>query len=141
MARVTHLADTSAFARLSQPQVFAAAAPLITAGHVALCSPVAFELGFSARNPVDHEAIMSRISAFDSVPVTDSDHKRAIEIQAHLAREGQHRAISLVDALVAAVAEARDLIVLHYDSDFELIAAVTGQAHQWVIARGDADDG
>ncbi len=140
MARVTHLADTSAFARLSQPQVFAAAAPLITAGRVALCAPVAFELGFSARNPTDHEAIMSRLSAFDSVPVTDSDHKRSIEIQTNLAKDGRHRAMSLVDALVAAVAEARDLTVLHCDADFELIAAVTGQAHQWVIERGAADN-
>ncbi|MDE0701356.1 MAG: PIN domain nuclease [Acidimicrobiaceae bacterium] len=140
MARVTHLADTSAFARLSQPLVFATAAPLITAGRVALCAPVAFELGFSARNPDDHESIMSRLSAFESVPVTDSDHKRAIELQGHLAEKGLHRAISLVDALVAAVAEARQLIVLHYDADFELIAKITGQAHQWVVERGSADN-
>ncbi|MDQ3737912.1 MAG: hypothetical protein M3337_01925 [Actinomycetota bacterium] len=32
-----------------------------------------------------------------------------------------------MDAFVAAVAEARDLTVLHYDTDFELVAEVAGQ--------------
>ncbi|MDE0065665.1 MAG: hypothetical protein OXN44_02215 [Acidimicrobiaceae bacterium] len=41
---------------------------------------------------------------------------------------------------MAAVAEARQLIVLHYDADFELIAEITGQAHQWVVERGAADN-
>jgi hypothetical protein len=37
------------------------------------------------------------------------------------------------------LAEARDLVVLHYDSDFELVAEITGQAHEWVVPRGTAD--
>ena len=56
-----------------------------------------------------------------------------------LAKQGQHRLVSLTDALVAATAEARDLVVLHYDADFELIARHTGQKQQWIIARGSAD--
>ena len=139
MARATHLADTSAFARLSKPAVAAAVAPLIAEGRIALCPPVMFELGFSARNAVDHEAIMSRLDAFDSVPATNADHHRAIGIQRQLAERGQHRALSLVDALVAAVAEARQLVVLHYDADFELVAEITGQPHQWVLERGTVD--
>jgi predicted nucleic acid-binding protein len=47
--------------------------------------------------------------------------------------------LSLVDALVAAVAEARGLTVLHHDADFELVAAVTGQHHRWIVERGTAD--
>jgi hypothetical protein len=45
----------------------------------------------------------------------------------------------MVDALVAAAAEARELVVLHYDADFELVAQVTGQAHEWVVPRGSVD--
>jgi hypothetical protein len=26
--------------------------------------------------------------------------------------------------------------VLHYDADYDLIASVTGQATEWVVARG-----
>jgi len=29
--------------------------------------------------------------------------------------------------------------VLHYDSDFDLIAEVTGQRTQWVVPAGEAD--
>ena len=139
MARATHLVDTSAFTRLRKPSVLASAASLLSDGCVAVCAPVAFELGVSARSAADHRAIMGRLHAFGYVPVTDSDHRRAIEVQERLSRQGRHRALTLVDALVAAVAEARGLVVLHYDADFELIAEVTGQAHQWVVARGSAD--
>ena len=122
MARAVYLADTSAFIRITSPNVAAAFAPLVAEGRVALCAPVAFELGFSARSVADHNAIMSRVDAFESVPVTEGDHRRALDLQRLLASRGHHRALSLVDALVAAVAENRDLTVLHYDSDFELVS-------------------
>jgi predicted nucleic acid-binding protein len=73
------------------------------------------------------------------VQTTDADHERALDVQALLANRGQHRALSLVDALVAAVAEARALTVLHYDADFELVSAITGQPHRWVVQRGTVD--
>ena len=139
MARAAYLADTSVFARLSKPVVAAAAAPLIAQGQIAVCAPVVFEVGFSARSLDDHKSITSRMTAFESVPVTDGDQRRAVELQQLLAKRGQHRALSLVDALVAAVAEARDLIVLHYDADFELVAELTGQPHRWIVDRGTAD--
>jgi predicted nucleic acid-binding protein len=60
-------------------------------------------------------------------------------LQRLLVDRGQYRSLSLVDALVAAVAETRKLSVLHYDADFELVANVTGQPHQWVVAPGTAD--
>ena len=37
------------------------------------------------------------------------------------------------------VNEALNLIVLHYDSDFDSISAVTGQQCQWVIPAGSVD--
>ena len=139
MARAAFLADTSAFARVSQPAVAAAFGPLVAAGQVAVCAAVTFELGYSARNRADHDAIMSRLAAYETVPTTDGDLQRALELQHLLAARGQHRALSLVDALVAAVAESRDLTVLHYDADFELVADVTGQRQHWIVARGTAD--
>ena len=139
MARATYLADTSVFARLAKPVVTATVAPLIAQGRVAICAPVMFELGFSARSRADHHAIAHRLAAFESLPVTEGDHRRALELQLLLAERGLHRALSLVDALVAAVAESRGLTVLHYDADFELVAELTGHAHEWVVARGTAD--
>jgi len=37
---------------------------------------------------------------------------------------------------VAAVAEAHDAILLHYDRHFDLIARVTGQPAEWLARRG-----
>lgn len=118
------------FARLSKPAVAAAFAPLAAEGRIGLCAPVLFELGFSARSHEDYLALTERLGSFAAVPVTEADHRRALEVQEALAARGQHRALSLVDALVAASAEVRDLMVLHYDADFELVAEITGQAHE-----------
>ncbi len=139
MARTRYLADTSVFARLVKPPVAAVFAPLTAAGEVAMCAPVAFELGYSARNPQDYRDLTDRLSSFPPAPATEGDHRRALEVQAALAGGGQHRALSLVDGLVAAIAEARDLVVLHYDADFELVAGITGQAQEWIVPRGTAD--
>ena len=122
MARALYLADTSAFARLSKPAVLAVVAPLIALGAVAVCAPVMFELGYSARNRSDYVSLMERLEAFECMPVTDGDHRRAVEVQRLLVERGQHRSLSLVDGLVAAVAETRQLSVLHYDADFEIVA-------------------
>ena len=139
MPRLEYLADTSVFARLSKPSVAAAFAPMAVEGRVGLCPPVVFELGCSARNHEDYVALTDRLRAFAAVPVTDADHRRALEVQEALSAGGQLRALSLVDALLAAVAEARQLTIVHYDADFERVAAVTGQPHEWIVARGSVD--
>jgi predicted nucleic acid-binding protein len=41
--------------------------------------------------------------------------------------------------LVAAAAEDANLVVLHYDADFDRIAAVTGQRCEWVVPAGSID--
>ncbi len=44
-----------------------------------------------------------------------------------LADRGQHRAPSIADLMIAAIAEKSSLTVLAMDKDFDLIAEVTGQ--------------
>lgn len=60
-------------------------------------------------------------------------------MQSRLVRTGHHRGVGLPDLLIAACAELADLEVLHYDQDHALIAAVTGQAHRWVLPPGTLD--
>lgn len=139
MPRTQFLADTSVFARLAKPAVAAAFTPLAAQGLVAICSGVAFELGYACRSPADYLQLTERLYAFDSVPTTEADFRRGLDIQRALADRSRHRAISLVDGLVAAVAEAHQLSLLHYDHDFELIAKLTGQPHRWVVDPGLAD--
>ena len=59
--------------------------------------------------------------------LTPAIEDRAVEVQGQLADQGQHRAPSIPDLLVAATAELAGLTVLHVDKDFELIATLTGQ--------------
>lgn len=48
---------------------------------------------------------------------------------------GQHRT-PIPDLMLAAIAHAASAVVLHYDSDYERICAVTGQPHEWIVPRG-----
>ena len=88
MVRHQFLADTSAFARLSKPAVASAFARRAVEGRICLCTPVVFELGYSARTHGDYLALIERCSAFRSVPVTDADHRRAIEVQSQMSAKG-----------------------------------------------------
>jgi predicted nucleic acid-binding protein len=90
---------------------------------------------FSARTHEDHQRIRHRRHlAYSRVPLDDTVFDRAIEMQGLLARHGQHR-LPIPDLIIAAAAEASGLVVLHYDADFDRIAAVTGQAMEWVVPR------
>ncbi len=64
---------------------------------------------------------------------------RAMQVTALLASAGHHRAASPADLLIAAAAEAHHLTLLHYDADFERIAAVTRQPTEWVAEPGSLD--
>lgn len=63
--------------------------------------------------------------------------RRAIRAQEQLARIGQHR-LPPVDLLTAALAEAHGLGVLHYDSDYDLIAERTDLRFEsrWLAPQG-----
>jgi len=55
------------------------------------------------------------------------DRRPVRRVQLLLAGQGQHRAPSIPDVIIAAAAELAGLTVLHLDKDFELIAGITGQ--------------
>lgn len=59
--------------------------------------------------------------------LTPTIEDRAVEVQLALSDRGQHRAASIPDLLLAAIAEKAHLTVLHDDKDFDLIANLTGQ--------------
>ena len=61
--------------------------------------------------------------------------ERARQVQRMLAGRSQ-QGRKVPDLLVAATAEDAGLVVLHYDADFDRIAAVTGQTCEWVVAPG-----
>ena len=135
---LTHLADTSVLKRLADPTVRAIVEPLVQAGHLARPAICDLEIGYSARNAREWDRLMAALGAFDLVETTTQHVTRSLHVQRLLASRNQ-RGRWIPDLLVAAAAEALNLIVLHYDADFDLIRAVTKQPCQWVVAAGSID--
>ncbi len=129
------LADKSALARLDRQPVADRLGPLLLDGLVATSPIIDLEVLYSARSLSDYESLLAQRRALPSYPITQETTDRAIEVQYLLAQRGQHR-VPLPDLLIAAVAEVNNLTVIHYDADYERIAAVTGQPHEWVVPRG-----
>ncbi|MEV6095507.1 PIN domain nuclease [Nocardia sp. NPDC051981] len=135
-----HLIDTSAAARIRDDAVRAVIAGLIANRAAATCVTVDLEAGYSGRNLADLQNIAQRRRAlYVNLPVNEAIADRAREVQQLLARQGLHRSAGIVDLMTAAVAEFHDAVVVHYDADFEHIAAVTRQPHVWVVPKGTID--
>jgi predicted nucleic acid-binding protein len=140
VAAATHLLDNSVLARMAKPDVATRVEPLINAGLAATCSATDLELLFSARSGAEHRARRADLALrFAHIAIDQRAFDRATEVQGLLADEGQHRAASIPDLIVAAVAEQAELTLLHYDADFDLIATATGQPVEWVLPRGTVD--
>jgi predicted nucleic acid-binding protein len=136
-AVASHLADTSALARLHRPAVAAVLGPLIEAGLVATCGVVEFELGWATRSGAEFDEVRAdRGEGYEWLATRDEDWHRALDVQAVLWHTGRVRAVGFPDLLIAAVAERELVTLLHYDSDYDLVAEVTSQPMQWVVPRG-----
>lgn len=136
-AVATHLADTSALARLRHSTVAAALTPLIEAGLVATCAVIDLELAWATRTGAEFDQLRAdRHLGYEWLPINDGDWHRAFEVQSRLWHTGRARAVGFPDLLIAAVAEREQVTLLHYDSDLDMITGVTGQATQWVVPRG-----
>lgn len=129
------LLDTSAVKRLDHAEVRAVVEPLAMAGELGRPRICDLEVGYSARNAAEWDQLVGALDAFAPVDTTTAHVHRALQVQRLLAQRSQ-RGRKIPDLLVAAAAEELDVTVLHYDSDFDLIASVTGQRCQWVVPAG-----
>jgi predicted nucleic acid-binding protein len=135
---LTHLVDTSVLTRLGHAAVREVIEPMAARGSLARAGISDLEIGFSARSAKAWDRALDALRAFDLVE-TSSDHlRRARQVQRLLAAKHQ-RGRKIPDLLIAAAAEANSLAVLHYDTDFDRIAAVTGQPVEWVVPAGAVD--
>ena len=131
-----YLGDTSALARRRLPVVAQRLDPLLEAGLVARCTPTDLEAGFASASPAAHVHMRDERSAWPFVSIDQRVLDRAVAVQDVLAARGEQRGAKLADLLIAAAAEAAGLAVLHYDHDFDLIASVTHQPVEWIVAAG-----
>ncbi|MBA2508106.1 MAG: PIN domain nuclease [Nocardioidaceae bacterium] len=123
------LIDKSALIRLGESPNADEWAARVERGLVRISTVTRLEVGYSARSGSDLRTGLRR-PPLSSMPVeylTPAIEDRAVEVQALLADRGQHRVPGVPDVLIAATAELAGLTVLHLDTDFDLIATVTGQ--------------
>jgi Predicted nucleic acid-binding protein, contains PIN domain len=133
----TFLAGKSALTRRdTRPEVREVLEPLLVAGEVATCGIVDLELLYSAGSRATYRSLSEALRGMPRIALEEASVRRALEVQAMLAERSQHRAVPLPDLLVAACAEKAGLAILHYDADFDRIAALTGQEARWIAPRG-----
>jgi predicted nucleic acid-binding protein len=132
------IVDTSVLKRLARRAVREIVEPMAVRGELARTTICDLEVGYSARNAAEWDRLLGALEAFSLVDTTAAHMRRALQVQRLLADRSQ-RGRKIPDLLVAAAAEELGVGVLHYDADFDLICAVTGQRCQWVAAAGSLD--
>jgi len=115
------LIDKSAIARRHVTSDADDWAGRIERGLVRISTVTRSEVGHSARSAADRRSLLAEppIASMPVEYVTPRIEDRALELQSVLAQGGQHRGPSVPD-----------LLVLHVDKDFKLIADTTGQRVQ-----------
>ncbi len=135
---LTHLLDSSVLTRLHHNLVRKAIEPRTERGELGRAGIGDLEIGYSARSAAEWDRLAEALEAFELVETTADHLRRARQVQRLLAARHQ-RGRKVPDLLIAAAAEARGLTVLHYDADFDRIAAVTGQSCEWIVPAGSVD--
>lgn len=119
----------SALARMSTSPDAEKWSRLIELGQVRITTTTLLEIGHLARSEREWSDLVEDVPVIHMplATLTPRMEARALEIQRIVLRGGRHRAPSVPDLLVAAVAEEADLTVLHADNDVDLITRTTGQ--------------
>lgn len=137
MAAPIYLADTSFLVlQARHPPVRARFESLLVEGRLAACQVTALEYLNNAPDPKTYEILRGALHSHRWMDVTAAAMERALAVHRELAVRCQHRHFRLPDLIIAATAEFHGATVLHYDADYDRIAAVTGQPTEWVVARG-----
>jgi predicted nucleic acid-binding protein len=135
-----HLADTSAWVwtRAVGRELRTAFDEDVIDGQVATCDMVCLELLYSARNATEFTSLRAELDALPNCEIGVDEWQRALEVYEQLARRGglHHRSVRHPDLLIAAAAETSGIPVLHYDEDYDRIAAITRQEVRWLAPRG-----
>lgn len=107
-------------------------------GRAAVCDQVVMELLWTARDARDFAAMEAELAACPWLRIEPADWDTARRTFRRLGEDGplHHRRVPVADLLIAAVAARHDLPLVHYDADYDLIAAVTGQVVRWAVPRG-----
>lgn len=137
MAGRIYLADTSVYVlQARHPSVRKRFETLLAEGRLAACQMTSLEYLNNAPNPKGYEILWQALRGHRWLDVTTEAMDRALSVHRLLAADSQHRNFHLPDLVIAATAELHGAVVLHYDADYDRIAAITGQPVEWVAPRG-----
>jgi predicted nucleic acid-binding protein len=132
-----YLADTSVFVLQSKHSIVRDQfAKLLSEGRLAACQLTALEYLNNAPDPSGYEVLWGALHGMRWIDVDTHALDRALEVHRQLAATSQHRNFRLPDLIIAATAQLHGATVLHYDADYDRIAALTGQSTEWVAERG-----
>jgi predicted nucleic acid-binding protein len=133
------LVDNSAFQRGGNEIVCADWLRALEEGYLYRSPILELEVLYSARNAREHEELAEELQALRPLELSEAIVGAALAAQAELARHaaGFHR-LPHQDYLVAAIAAAHELGVLHYDTDFDRIAGHSSLAFEsvWIAPAG-----
>lgn len=138
---MTELADTTAWSwsrRQAYPPLRTSFDASLIEGEIATCDMVRLELLHSARNVIEFAEIRSELEALPDCPIGADEWARAIWVYEQLSARsgGFHRSVKHPALLIAAAAESATVTLLHYDEDYDRIAAITGQPTRWLAPKG-----
>lgn len=121
---VRYVIDSSALWRIQRDkQLRAAWTEVIGNGAVGSCQPQRAEFKSSARDRGEYDAMTEMFAdLYPDVSIPKNAWQRVEAAQYRLTQQGEHRGLSVVDLLVAAVAAHHGLTVLHDDNDFATMA-------------------
>lgn len=108
----------------------------VEAGLVLVCDLVILELTRVAPNEGRAREVSDRLAVFEAIPMPGGLWKRARETQLALSANGDHRRVPPADLLLAAAAAEADVDLVHYDRDYERIAAVGALRQEWLVPDG-----
>ncbi|HSS33115.1 MAG TPA: PIN domain-containing protein [Solirubrobacterales bacterium] len=108
----------------------------VEAGLVLVCDLVILELTRLAPNEARAREVADRLAIFESIPMPTELWGHARKSQLALTGRGDHRRVPPADLLLAGAAEEAGVTLVHYDRDYERIAAVTELRHQWLAPDG-----
>ena len=135
------LADTSAWSwsrRRAYPVLRRSFDEALVDGQLATCDMVRLELLHSARSASEFAEIREELTALPDCPIEKAQWDRALWVYERLSAQGGtfQRSVKHPDLLIAAAAEAAGVAILHYDEDYDRIAAITGQPTRWLAPAG-----
>ena len=108
----------------------------VEAGLVLVCDLVILELTRLAPNERRAREVTDRLAAFEAIPMPPGLWARAREMQLALTASGDHRQVPPADLLLAAAAVEAGVALVHYDRDYERIAAASELRQEWLVPDG-----